>query len=105
MTKYTKTQDGKYLINGTQYEKLVGSRAQVWHNSAFKTSGSLKRKQLFQNKNGRIVSKNKHNTAKKENRLVKHGFGTKKGKFGVVLLKKTRKNKKVKKGKKTKRRL
>jgi hypothetical protein len=36
------------------------------------------------NKNGRIVSKRKHATAKREKRLVKAGFLTKKGQFGYV---------------------
>jgi hypothetical protein len=36
------------------------------------------------NKHGRVVSKAKHLTAKKEMRLLKHGYGTKKGKFGYV---------------------
>jgi hypothetical protein len=31
-------------------------------------------------------SAKKHATAKKENRLIKAGYGTKKGKFGFVLL-------------------
>jgi hypothetical protein len=42
------------------------------------------------NKHGRIVSKKKHNTAKKEMRLVKYGFVTKKGKFGYVKTKSKR---------------
>ena len=40
----------------------------------------------MQNKSGRIVSKEKHATAKKEMRLVKAGYGSKKGKFGFVKL-------------------
>ena len=40
-------------------------------------------------RHGRIVSKAKHATAKREKRLVKAGFGTKKGKFGFVKLNKT----------------
>ena len=36
------------------------------------------------NKNGRIVSKKKHVTAKKEKRLEQHGYFAKKGKFGAV---------------------
>ena len=50
------------------------------------------------NKNGRIVSKRKHATAKREKRLVKAGFLTKKGQFGYVKKahthKRSRKNKK-----------
>jgi hypothetical protein len=40
----------------------------------------------MQNHAGRIVSKAKHATAKKEMRLLKHGYGTQKGKFGFVKL-------------------
>lgn len=73
-------------IKGKSYKTRVGSRAEVWHGSAFKTSGGLTKGHLFKNKSGRIVSKTKHMTAKREKRLVKAGYGTKKGKFGFVLL-------------------
>jgi len=75
--------------------KTIGSRAEVWHGTAKKTSGGITKAGLLQNKHGRIVSRAQHNRAKKENRLVKAGYGTKKGKFGFVLLhgKKSRKNK------------
>jgi len=74
--------NGKYIIKGKKYEQLVGSRAQVWHKTAYKTSGDLTRDKLYQNKAGRIVSKIKHNTAKKEKRLEKAGYKTRKGHFG-----------------------
>lgn len=64
--------------------KRVGSRAQVMHGTAQKTSGGLTKKDLKMNKWGRIVSKAKSAKAKKENRLAKMGFKTQKGKFGVV---------------------
>jgi hypothetical protein len=89
MTRFTKTASGRYMIQGKSYEMLMGSRAQVWHGTAYKTSGGLCKHHLMQNKAGRIVSKDKHNTAKKERRLVKAGYGTKKGKFGFVMLGKT----------------
>lgn len=79
-----KQSDGKYHINGHKFEVLEGSRAQVWHGTAFKTSGGLKRDDLIQNKHGRIVSKRKHTTAKKEKRLEKAGYKTRKGTFGAV---------------------
>jgi hypothetical protein len=91
MTRYSKSEDGKYHIKGQKYDVLVGSRAQVWHGTAFKTSGELKKSDLIKNKNDRIVSKAKHTTAKKEKRLLKHGYGTKNGKFGFVKLGKSRK--------------
>jgi hypothetical protein len=89
MTRYSKTASGKYVVQGKSYEMLMGSRAQVWHGTAYKTSGGLTKQYLMQNKSGRIVSKSKHNTAKRERRLVKAGYGTKKGKFGFVKLGKT----------------
>lgn len=84
MTRYTKDAQGMYHIHGKKYEMLVGSRAQVVHGTAYKTTGGLKKDSLLQNKNGRIVSKSKHNSAKKEKRLVKAGYVTKKGKFGFI---------------------
>jgi len=86
MTRYTKSAGGKYVVKGKGFEMLIGTRAQVWHGTAFKTSGGLTKGDLLQNKSGRIVSKAKYMTAKKDNRLVKAGYGTKKGKFGFVML-------------------
>jgi hypothetical protein len=86
MTKYKKDSNGNYIINGRKYEMLEGSRAQVMHGTAYKTSGELTKNDLIQNKNGRIVSKKKHNVAKREKRLIKAGYGTKKGHFGAVRL-------------------
>jgi hypothetical protein len=99
MTRFTKTANGKYNIQGKVYELLSGTRAQVWHGTAYKTSGGLTKKNLFQNKNGRIVSKTKHASSKKEMRLLKFGYGTKKGKFGFVKVTgKSKKNNKKMKG-------
>jgi hypothetical protein len=86
MTRFTKSNNGKYVVSGKSYDILIGTRAQVWHETAYKTSGGLTKSHLFKNKAGRIVSKAKHISAKKEKRLLKAGFGTKKGKFGVVKL-------------------
>ena len=79
-----KAADGMYHIHGHKYEVLEGSRAQVWHGTAHQTSGGLTKIHLLMKKNGRIVSKRKHATAKREKRLVKAGFLTKKGQFGYV---------------------
>jgi hypothetical protein len=62
----------------------VGSRAQVMHGTAHHTSGGLTKGDLKYNKWGRIVSRKKSMKAKKDNRLVKLGFKTRKGKFGVA---------------------
>lgn len=82
--RISKGHDGKYHINGKSYELLVGSRAQVYHGTAYKTSGDLTKSALLMNKHGRIVSSKKHNTAKREKRLVKAGYLTRKGKFGAI---------------------
>ena len=72
----------------------VGSRRQVWNRTAKRTSGGLERKDLIMNKHNRIVSANKHKSAKKEKRLVKAGYGTRKGKFGWVKIDKKAMHKK-----------
>tara|TARA_B100000579_G_C22470127_1_gene683018 strand:+ start:254 stop:553 length:300 start_codon:yes stop_codon:yes gene_type:complete len=84
MAKKPTKVNGVYTIQGKKYTKLIGSRAEVYHGTAYKTPGSLQKKDIMMNKNGRIVSVKKHNTAKKEKRLEKHGYFTKKGKFGYV---------------------
>jgi hypothetical protein len=84
MTKFSRTSSGKYSVNGKMYDHLIGTRAQVWHSTAYKTSGGLTRMDLLMNKHGRIVSKTKHNTARREKRLVKAGYTTKKGHFGFI---------------------
>jgi DVNP family len=83
MTRYTKNASG-YMIQGKRYEILEGSRAQVWHGTAYKTSGGLTKTDLLMNKAGRVVSKSKYLSAKREKRLQKAGFFTQKGKFGFV---------------------
>jgi hypothetical protein len=84
MRRHQRHEDGMYHIHGKKYELLEGSRAQVWHGTAYKTAGGLKRDDLMKNKHGRIVSKKKHATAKREKRLEKHGWTAKKGEFGAV---------------------
>jgi hypothetical protein len=66
----------------------IGSRAQVMHGTADHTSGGLTKKDLKYNKHGRIVSRKKSQKAKKEKRLEKAGYKTRKGKFGAVKVKK-----------------
>jgi hypothetical protein len=77
--------NGFYSIKNMRFPNLFGSRKMVYtFKTAYKTTGGLTRNDLIQNKHGEIVSKKKHFTAKKEKRLIKHGYGTKKGKFGYV---------------------
>ena len=79
--------------------QTIGSRRQVWNGTAKKTSGGLTKSDLMMS-HGRIVSKSKHFSAKKEMRLLKYGYGTQKGKFGFVKVgsKKHRKGHKKMKG-------
>ena len=79
------------------FKELFGSREQVWNGTAYKTKYGLTKEGLIMNKWGRIVSADKHKTAKKERRLEKYGYGAKKGKFGYVKMK-SKKNKGKKKG-------
>jgi hypothetical protein len=79
--------------------QTIGSRRQVWNGTAKRTSGGLTKGDLMMS-HGRIVSKSKHVSAKKEMRLLKYGYGTQKGKFGFVKIgtKKNRKGRKKMKG-------
>lgn len=91
--------DGIYTIKGKKYPNLFGSRKMVYtFGTAYKTTGNLTKDKLMKNKHGNIVSRKKHFTAKKEKRLIKHGYGAKKGKFGFVKLNKTKSFKKNMKG-------
>jgi hypothetical protein len=96
MKRVAKNDKGKYAIGGTNYDELFGSRQKVWNGTAYKTSGELTKNDLMMNKWGRIVSKVKHATAKKEKRLEKAGYFTQKGKFGFVR-KNARKTRKARK--------
>ena len=84
---------------GRNFDQLIGSRAQVWHGTAYKTTGGLTKSNLMMS-HGRIVSLKKHKTAKKEKRLEKAGYFTKKGQFGFVkkTLKSRRRGRKMRGG-------
>ena len=86
MKRIDKRSDGLYHVNGKTYKHLIGSRKQVWMGSAYKTDGQLVKSDFIMNKHRRIVSAKKHASAKRDNRLVKAGYGTQKGKFGFVRL-------------------
>ena len=81
MRRILKAEDGKYHVQGKTFSILEGSRQQVGHGTAYKTSGGLTNKDLIFTKRGRWVSKLKHKTAKKEKRLEKAGYKPKKGTF------------------------
>ena len=66
-------------------KQTTGSRAMVMHGTAKKTTGGLTKSQLKYNKQGKIVSKKASALAKKNNRLVKAGYTTRKGEFGISM--------------------
>ncbi len=62
--------------------KAVGSKAEVFHNSARHTSGGLKKSDLMMTKRGRIVSRRQHKAGLKAvKRLFAAGYKPKKGTF------------------------
>ena len=80
-----KSSDGMYHISGNKYKILVGSRAQVWHGTAYKTTGGLTKNKLKKNKHGKIVSKAKSAKGPQMlKRLHRKGYFTRKGKWGYV---------------------
>ncbi len=81
MKRPVKQADGLYHIKGKTFKAVRGSRAQVWNETAYKTPGGLLKSALTKS-HGRIVSLKKSRTAKKEKRLEKAGYFTKKGEFG-----------------------
>ena len=66
-------------------EVNIGSKAQVYHGTAKRTSGGLKKGDLMKTKAGRIVSRKKHALGKKAiQRLFKAGYKPKKGSFKAM---------------------
>lgn len=55
-----RTHDGKYTFNGKTYDKLFGSRQEVWDGISYKTTGELIKDDFMINRLGKIVSKRKH---------------------------------------------
>jgi hypothetical protein len=63
--------------------KTVGSRAEVFHGNAKRTSGRLVKDDLMKNAAGRIVSKKKHAAGKNALKFLHaKGYIAVKGKFG-----------------------
>ena len=80
----------------------VGSKAQVWHGTAERTSGGLTKNDLIQNKHGRIVSKKKSLQGKKAiKHLIDAGYIAKKGEFVAFKKKNAKKSKSKSKSKKS----
>ena len=86
--------------------KGTGSKAQVWHGTALRTSGRLTKKDLDQLSDGRIVSKKKRLAGKalyRTNKKVREALLKGRKALGTEKVsKKTKKSKKMKKTKKSK---
>ena len=78
-----KSSDGLYHIGGKTYQHLNGSRAQIMHGTAYKTTGGLTKKGLKYNKHGKIVSTRKSSSNPLKH-LTRAGYKTVKGQFGWV---------------------
>jgi hypothetical protein len=94
MKKHIRLDDGLYHIGNKTYKILVGSRASVYHDTAYKTPGGLVKDDLEQNKHGRIVSKKLATLAVKQHHLGEHQQSKGSGTFGSKKVsKKSRKSK------------
>ena len=75
------------------FAQRLGSRAQVWHGTAAKTSGGLFKKDLKMNKHGEIVSLSKSKLQKKRTPHGVPGYTPKKGVFRLFTKKHGRQSK------------
>ena len=64
-----KERDGLFHIDGNVYEKIEGTREEVWNDTAYQTAGKLKKCELLINHKGKIVSKAKSIDGKANNKL------------------------------------
>ena len=64
--------DNKYHIEGKIYEKIRGTREEVWCGAAYQTTGELKKRDLEMNRYGKIVSKVKLIRATTDNNFIKY---------------------------------
>tara|TARA_B110000037_G_scaffold184421_1_gene213260 strand:- start:9904 stop:10212 length:309 start_codon:yes stop_codon:yes gene_type:complete len=95
--RHDRKPDGKYHIGNQKYEKLEGSRAQVWHGTAHETAGGLKKSDLKMH-NGHIVSRKKSELAKTQKHLKGHLQPKGSGVFGTVTKKGRKRGTRKRKG-------
>lgn len=99
MTHFYTVKGNKKMVRGDktkQYKKVVGSRAEVWHNVAHHTKGNLTKCDLTKNKSGRIVSLKKSLEAAKKMCMQNHKETSKRKKKSTS--KKTRSSKSMRGG-------
>lgn len=74
MKTFKKNVDGTHIIGGKIYDRLIGSREDVWNEKCYKTSGGLTKDDLIIHKSGKIISKNKSVQEKSDNKFLKFGL-------------------------------
>jgi len=81
----TRKQTRKAAVAVAPGAVTVGSKAQVFHGTAKRTSGGLTKGDLVMNKNGRIVSRKQQEAGKKAlKHLTNAGYIAKKGTFKLM---------------------
>jgi hypothetical protein len=90
------------MSNSASFKLNVGTKAQVYHGTAARTSGGLRKADLMKTEKGRIVSKKAHAAGLQAiKRLRNAGFVAKKGEFKLFSKKGSRKASPVKRTMKT----
>jgi len=69
-----KNENGKYFCGDIIYDKLIGTRDDVWNCKAYKTSGGLTKSEFVVNQRGKIVSKKKSVTEIQLDRFKQYGI-------------------------------
>jgi phage anti-repressor protein len=69
-----KNENGKYFCGEIIYDKLIGTRDDVWNCKAYKTTGGLTKLDFILNHNGKIVSKKKSVTEIQFERFKHYGI-------------------------------
>jgi len=69
-----KNENGKYFCGDIIYDKLIGTRDEVWNCKAYKTSGGLTKSDFVLNQRGKIVSKKKSVTEIELDRFKQYGI-------------------------------
>lgn len=68
-----RNKEGKYFCNDIIYDKLIGTREEVWNCKVYKTTGGLTKNDLMLNTSGKIVSKKKSAAEAYLDRFKLHG--------------------------------
>jgi len=68
--QFQKQKDNFYYINDEKYEKLIGTRQEVWDSIAYKTAGELTKQDFLINKKGEVVSKIKSQQSENDIRVI-----------------------------------